>query len=124
MKVGPANHFPLQRKDDLTDSADRKSDGLCDSSIEWSVGSLNWTNGCSQQKLRPTNGSTPNEAYKARHSKAGNDPFSQSRSSSEHFRPRNRVVALRLAGGCALEQLSVRTPEQQNIRITLLESVH
>jgi hypothetical protein len=122
MEVGPANQLPSQLKGNLTDSADRGSDGSCDSPIEWSVGSLNRTNGCSQQKLRPTNGSTPNKAV--RHAKASNDPSRRSRSSLEHFRSRNRADALHRAGGCALEQLPVRTPEQQNIWITLVESVH
>ena len=122
MEVGPANQLPPQLKGNLTDSADRGSDGSCDSPIEWSVGSLNRTNGCSQQKLRPTNGSTPNKA--GRHAKASNDPSRQSRSSLEHFRSRNRADALHHASGCALEQLPARTPEQQNIWITLMESVH
>jgi hypothetical protein len=121
MEVGPANQLPSQLKGNLTDSADRRSDGSSDSPIEWSVGSLNRTNGCSQQKLRPTNGSTPNKA--GRRSKTSNDPYRQSRSSLEHFRSRNRAVALHRAGGCAVEQLPVRTPEQQIIWITLVESV-
>jgi hypothetical protein len=122
MEAGPANQLSSQRKGNLTDSADRGSDGSCDSSTEWSVGSLNRTNGCSQQKLRPTNSSTPNKT--GRRSKVDKDSIGKSGSSLERFRPRDRAVALHHAGGCAVEQLPGRTPEQQNIWITLVESLH
>jgi hypothetical protein len=122
MKVGATNLLPTQRNDNLTDSGDRGSDGSRDSPIEWSVGSLNRTNGCSHQKLRPANGSTPYKAsYRA---KTDNDPSRERRSSFQYFRSRYCGAGSHHAGGCALEQLPVRTPEQQNIRITLVESVY